>query len=113
MPAPFIELYVDQGSSFNNIINITDDTTNAVVNISGYSAMSQMRRSHYSTSISANIECTITDSANGELTMSLPADVTSNIKAGRYVFDVKITDTSNVTSRLIEGMITVTPACTK
>jgi hypothetical protein len=113
MPAPFVELYIDQGTSFNNIINITDDTTNAVVNISGYTAESQIRRSFYSRNVSANINCEITDAANGELTMSMTSSNTSNIKAGRYVFDVKITDTNNITSRLIEGMITVTPACTK
>lgn len=109
----FVELYLDQGTTFNNVINITDDITNAAVNISGYSAESQIRRSYYSSNISANITCTITDAANGELTMSMTAANTANIKAGRYVFDLKIVDTSNITSRILEGIINVTPQVTK
>lgn len=109
----FVELYIDQGATFTNVINITDDTTNAYVDISDHTAISQLRRSHYSANISANITCTITNAANGELTMSMTADETANVKAGRYVFDVKLADANNVTSRILEGMITVTPQVSK
>jgi hypothetical protein len=107
--AAYVELYMDQGATFNNIINITDDVTNSVVNVSGYTVTSQMRRSYYSANATANIICTITDAANGEITMSLPASNTSNIKPGRYLFDVKSINTNNITSRILEGIITVTP----
>ena len=33
--AAYVELYMDQGATFNNIINISDDITNANVNVSG------------------------------------------------------------------------------
>ena len=33
----------------------------------------------------------------------------SNIKAGRYVYDVKITSPGNTVTRVIEGILTVTP----
>lgn len=109
----FVELFIDQGTNFNNVINITDDVTNAAVNIYGYTATSQMRRSYYSANISANIICTITDAANGELTMSMTAANTANIKAGRYVFDLKVVDTNNTTSRILEGIVNITPQVTK
>lgn len=109
----FVELFIDQGTNFNNVINITDDVTNAAVNIYGYTATSQMRRSYYSANISANITCTITDAANGELTMSMTAANTANIKAGRYVFDLKVVDTNNTTSRILEGIVNITPQVTK
>lgn len=111
--AAFVELYIDQGTTFNNIINITDDTTNTPVNISGYTISSQLRRSYYSVNASANITCTITDAANGEVTLSMTAANTSNIKAGRYLFDVETIDTSNTVSRILEGIITVTPQITR
>lgn len=107
--AAYVELYMDQGANFKNIINITDDVTNANVNISGYSVSSQMRRSYYSANASANIVCTISDAANGEITMSLAPANTSNIKAGRYLFDVETTDSTGFKTRIIEGIITVTP----
>ena len=110
--ASYVELFIDQGTTFNNIINLTDDNTNIPINISGYSVSSQMRRSYYSQNITSNIICTITNSSNGEITMSISAANTSNIKAGRYVFDVKATDTFGTVNRILEGMITVNPQVT-
>jgi hypothetical protein len=111
--AAYVELYIDQGTTFNNIINLTDDLTNTPINVHGYSISSQIRRSYYSANISANITCAISNVANGEITMSMTAANTANMKAGRYVFDVKATNSSNVTSRILEGMITVTPQVTR
>lgn len=112
MPA-YAELYIDQGTTFNNEINITDDITNAVINISGYSVSSQIRRSFFSANATANIICTITNAANGDISLTIPAGNTSNIPAGRYLYDVKMTDTSNVTTRILEGIITINPAVTR
>lgn len=111
--AAYVELYMDQGATFNNTINLTDDITNAPINIAGYTITSQMRRSYYSANASANITCAVANATNGLITMSVTAANTANIKPGRYVFDIKMVDTANVTSRVLEGLITVTPAVTK
>lgn len=113
--AAYVELFMDQGATFNNVINLTDDVTNAALNITGYIVRSQMRRSYYSQNASANLTCTITDAADGEITLSLTAGQTANIKAGRYLFDVETVDTlqSNTVSRVLEGIITVTPEVTR
>lgn len=111
--AAFVELYVDQGTTFNNIINLTDDLTNVPIDITGYIIRGQLRRSYYSANASANLTCTITDAANGEVTISLTDAQTAAIKAGRYLFDVEAKDTSNVVSRVIEGIMTVTPEITR
>lgn len=111
--AAYVELYLDQGTTFNNIINLTDDVTNTPINVSGYVVTSQMRRSYYSANISANITCTLSNVANGEITMSMTAANTANIKPGRYLFDVKTLDSYNNTSRILEGIITVSPCITK
>lgn len=111
--AAYVELYMDQGTTFNNTLTITDDLTNATVNISGYTVRSQMRRSYYSANATAQIVCTITDAANGSILMSLASSNTSNIKAGRYLFDVETVDPGGVTARILEGIITVTPEITR
>lgn len=111
--AAYVELYIDQGTTFSNIINITDDITNTPVNIQGYIVSSQIRRSYYSANPSANITCTITDALDGEITMSMTAANTANIKAGRYLFDVETIDTVGNVSRILEGIITVTPQITR
>ena len=111
--ASYVELYVDQGSTFNNIITLTDDTTNTAINLSGYTVTSQMRRSYYSTNTSANIICSITDTANGIVTMRLASNTTSNLRAGFYLFDVESRTPSGDISRILEGSITVNPGVTR
>lgn len=111
--AAYVELIVDQGTTFNNVINLTDDITNVSINVLGYSVTSQMRRSYYSANATANITCTITNAAQGEITMSMDANTTANIKAGRYLFDLKTVDLTGTVNRVLEGIITVTPATTR
>lgn len=111
--AAYVELIMDQGASFNNVINLTDDLSNASLNILGYTVRSQMRRSYYSANATANIVCTISNYANGEITMSMTAANTTLIKAGRYLFDLETVDTNGIVSRVLEGIITVTPQITR
>ena len=47
--------------------------------------------------------------ANGQLTLSLSSNQSSVIVAGRYVYDAEIIDGSGNVTRIVEGMITVTP----
>jgi hypothetical protein len=111
--AAYVELYIDQGSTFNNIITLSDDTTNTAMNIIGYTVTSQMRRSFYSSNASANISCSLTDAANGEITMSLSADITANLKPGYYLFDVNTVNVVGDKSRVLEGSITVNAGVTR
>jgi nucleoside-triphosphatase THEP1 len=107
--AAYVELYMDQGSDFNSVIQLTDDLTNEDINVAGYIVTSQLRRSYYSTNASASLVCSITDAASGEITLSLAAANTANLKPGRYLFDVKLVDEVGVTSRPVEGIIEVLP----
>lgn len=112
--AAYVELYMDQGATFSNIISITDDLTNAEIDIAGFTVTSQMRRSYYSANATANLTCSISNTVKGQVTLSLTADQTANIKAGRYLFDVNLRiNASNTVIRLLEGIITVTPRITK
>jgi hypothetical protein len=111
---PYAELYCDQGTTFNHIINLTDDVDNSAINVAAYTSItSQVRRSHISQNASANIVCTVTNAGEGEITLSMSASVTSNLRAGRYNFDVKAVDSANNVSRILEGLITVTPQVTR
>ncbi len=49
---------------------------------------------------------------DGEVTVSLTAEETSAIKAGRYVYDIEITS-SEETLRVLEGIVVVNPEVTK
>lgn len=109
----YVELYIDQGTTFNTLISLSDDITNSSLNIAGYTFVSQIRRSYYSANITANIVCAIANVNAGEITLSMDAGTTANIKAGRYVFDIKSTDAANTVTRVLEGIITVVPSVTR
>ena len=111
--AAYVELYMDQGTTFNNVINITDDITNTPVDLTGYQITSQMRRSYYSANVTSNIICSIVVGGQGEVNLNLPAANTANIKPGRYLFDVKTVDASLNVVRILEGIITVTPGISR
>lgn len=110
--AQFIELDVDQGTDFNFDLDLTNDDGTAL-NVANYTFSSSIRKSYYSSSVTANLTVQVISAANGNVILSMNAATTSNIKAGRYLFDVKQVDNSNTTTRLVEGVITVLPQVTK
>lgn len=106
--AAYAELTLDQGTDFQGVITLTNDDGTAM-NVENSTFLCQIRKSYYSANATANITMTITDAANGRVRLTLDAANTANIKAGRYLYDIKRTDANNVVTRLVEGIITVTP----
>lgn len=111
--AAYVELYMDQGATFESNLTITDDITNVAANISGYVINSQMRRSYYSANATANLVCTIVDAPTGNVQITLGAANTAAIRPGRYLFDVDTTDLNGKVVRILEGIINVTPGVTR
>lgn len=109
---PYTELTINQGATFESDLDLVDDDGSAI-NVAGYVFSGQIRKSYYSLNPTANLTLNIVNAANGNVNIVLSAATTANIKAGRYVYDVKMTDTANVTTRIVEGIITVTPQVTK
>jgi len=111
MPAAYQNLYMEQGTTFNTTITL-DDVYGDVYNLSGYTVKSQMQKSYYS----ANTTAVFTSSLNptqGLITLSLSAPTTANITAGRYVYDATITDNLGNVTRILEGIIDVSPSVTR
>jgi hypothetical protein len=77
--AAFSELVIEQGASFSTFVNV-EDTYGAAINLDSYSAQSQMRKSYYSAT-SYVITASVTGTANGEITLSMPAANTAGIRA--------------------------------
>ena len=114
--AEFLELYMDQGADFSTTISLNDDDTNMPQNVAGYVITSHMRKSLISTNATASFQCSILSAAQGEILMEMTAANTANIKAGSYFFDVKVREGTNPAytyTRLIEGIIYVTPSITR
>ena len=109
---PYSELTVDQGSTYESTLDLVNDDGSAL-NVTNYLFSGQIRKSYYSANAAANFTITVTDQANGNLTILMNAATTANIVAGRYLYDIKMTDSNDVVTRIVEGIITVTPQVTK
>ena len=102
-------LVIDQGATFSTDLTLTDENGDAL-NLNGYSSNSQLRKWYTSSNSVAFSTAVNTDS--GVITLSLTSDQTANISAGRYVYDVEISNGTTI-SRVVEGIITVTPNVTR
>jgi hypothetical protein len=109
--AAFTEITIEQGATFSTTVNVKDAYYNPV-NLTGYSASSQMRKSYYSSS-ATNITASVTGTSNGEITLSMTSANTSSLTPGRYVYDLVINDGANTVTRVVEGIATVLPSVTR
>jgi hypothetical protein len=103
-------IIIDQGTTFNTNVNLTDDNGDPI-DLTGYTGNSVMRK-HYTSSNSTIFSVTL-GGTSGTVALSLTSSQTSNLTPGRYVYDVEVTSASNVVSRIVEGIVTVTPEVTR
>ena len=103
-------LLIDQGSTFSTMLSLTNELDEAM-DLTGYSGASQVRK-HYTSSNSTAFSIQLNNNT-GTVTLSMSANTTANLVSGRYVYDVEITSSSGVTTRVIEGIVTVTPNVTR
>lgn len=104
-------LVIDQGTTFSVDLNLTDDNGDNL-DLNGFTANSQIRK--WYTSSNSVAFATSINVTSSQVTLSLTPDQTGQLVAGRYVYDVELTQTSsNSISRIVEGIITVTPQVTR
>lgn len=104
-------LYIDQGSEFYQEFPITDANKN-VINLSAFTASASMKKSYASTD-SINLNANIPEPANGIVSLYLTSDQSTELAAGRYVFDLVITNlTTEGRIRAVEGICVINPGVT-
>ena len=103
-----INIVIDQGTTFNAAFNIVD-LNGEPLDLSSYTSNSEFKKTYMSTN--AHVFTTAVD-ANGVVYLSMNAVTTSSAWPGRYVYDVRVTDVNGNVSRLIQGLVTVTPSVT-
>ena len=105
-------LVVDQGSDFSATVSLVDSAGDAL-DLTEYTANAQMRK-NYASSTAVSFTTTITNPKTlGKLTLALSNAQTSAIDPGRYLYDVEIVSSTNVITRVVEGIVTVTPNITR
>ena len=99
-------LTINSGETFSQPLTILDSSGDTL-NLSGYAASSAVRKHAASTSKTAEFTVGITSAAEGSITLSLGSTITSDIKNGRYVYDVLLISNANIKSIAVEGMVLV------
>ena len=108
--AIYSNLIVDQGSAFTSTITVTDSSDN-VVNLTNYTYGGKIKK-NFDSSTSVSFATPTTPGSNGQIMITLTDTVTKALEPGRYVYDVEITSSGGVTTRVVEGQVEVTPGVT-
>lgn len=88
-------------------------STGAVRDLTGYTLVSGIKRHYKSVSEKEQINIEVTNATGGEIKLSLTNVQTTNLRSGKYLYDVELTeDATGAKERVIEGVIEVRPEVT-
>lgn len=110
------DLTIPAGATYSQTINWKTGSPAAFVNTTNYSARMQLRTSYSAASASlelttANGRISLTNA--GVITLALTATETAALAAGRYVYDLEMVSSGGQVTRLLEGVVTVSPEVTR
>ena len=110
--ASISNLYIDQGSTYSNIITVASSTGSAL-DLTNYTVASQIRKS-YGSSTAYDFTASVYNAVDGKVRLQLTSTESSAIPAGRYLYDIEITNTiTSAKTRILEGIVVVTPEITQ
>lgn len=106
-------LVINSNSDFSQSFTLESSAGELPLNLTGYEVTAQFRKwSGSSTAVSFGT--TITNPpTRGQIYLTLDPEQTENLKPGRYVYDVVVTDTYGIKNRVIEGMVLVREGVTR
>jgi hypothetical protein len=110
--ATISNIFIDQGSTFTTTVTVADGE-GSPVDLTSYTALAQIRKTYESTTATAFTVEFDDDRTTGQITISLTDSQTSTLDAGRYVYDLLITDVNSVKTRVVEGIATVNPSVSR
>lgn len=108
MAVPAVNITIEQGADFASTFTITNND-GSVFNLLNNSAVAKLKKFPGSeTSYSFSTSITV---STGKITLTMANSVTSTIPAGRYYYDILLTnDTTGLKTRVIEGMALISAA---
>jgi len=110
--ASISNIFIDQGATFTTTLTINDSNGDAL-DLTGYTAIAQLRKSPSSSTSTDFTVAFVSPRTSGQLTISLTDTQTTALEAGRYNYDVLITDSSGTKTRVVEGIATVNPSVSR
>jgi hypothetical protein len=112
-PTFIVDLQIYTGTDFTQTFVLEDTQSNQLLNLTGYTACSHMRK--YPTSSVAgtfNIDFAV-DRSSGRIEIQMIKTSTINLKAGKYFYDIVLQDPDGKRVRPVEGTISVKRTITR
>lgn len=115
--AATVNLVINQGATYSKRVVWKAGSPAIPVNLSGFSAAMQIRRSLSSstpvlTLTSAGGDIAL-EPSTGAITINISSEETKKLPAGRYVYDLETTGLGGEITRLMKGTATVSAEVTK
>ena len=111
MAVYIVNLVINQGTDFNQTFDLTAANEQPLL-LTNYTASAQMRK-HAGSKNRYDFTVGCTDRANGKIKISLTDTITRRIKAGRYVYDIILTDSNGSKTKVLEGQALVRESATR
>lgn len=109
MVAANYNIVVEQNADFSRSFQIK--TGDDIQDLTSYQFAATIKERHQSDT-GTDFTVTVADAANGAITMSLTDVQTGTIKPGDYVYDLVMTDSAGLRTRLLQGQAQVTAGVT-
>lgn len=116
MAAETHNITIEQGATFTLSL-VWRDSDNALIDLTGYTARMQVRKTHRSDTVLLNFT-----TANGAITLGGAAGtieveglatLTDDVDARTGVYDLELEDSTGFVTRLIEGSVVIKPEVTR
>ena len=104
-------IVIEAGYDFDTSFQLEDTRTNSPLILTDASTEAQLRK-HYGSSTAVSFASTVTSPEQGIISISLTGTQSVSLKPGRYVFDVKITN-SGREYKAVEGSALVRAGVTR
>ena len=112
MPAGYQDLFLNQAETFTTSLTL-NDVNGTPYNLTDFTVKSYAKKSYYTNNTIIVFDASVEDANNGIIQLAANSAITSNVSAGKLVYDVFITETlSGVTTKVLEGQIFISPAVT-
>ena len=114
MASPYVvNLSINTGTSFTQSFTLSGDN-GSLLNLTNYDVKSQLRKHSQSTSYVNFITTAISPYSGGVIKISLTSNSTTDLKPGRYLYDIILTNNQNgEKTKVIEGSAIISKSITR
>jgi hypothetical protein len=109
------QISIDQGATYSLALTYKD-ANGAAINLTGYTAAMQIRTSYEAASTVLSLTSSsgiVITAATGLLTINITSNQTAALNPSTYVYDLEITSSAGVVTRLIQGSVMVSAEVTR